>query len=77
MNDDKQSQALEFLINGYVQEPEKVAQAFLNFLNDRKDELHNNHSWQDFLEEVHRGSQVNLYAYREAMKRCQPIPATH
>lgn len=71
MKNEQQRLALEFLINGYIEEPEKVAQAFLKFLDDRQEELLENHSWLTFLEEVQRGSQVNLFAYREAMKRCQ------
>lgn len=71
MKADNTGKPLEFLINGYATEPERVAEAFLRFLNDKKEELDSDHSWMNFLEEIHRGTQINLFAYREAMKRSQ------
>lgn len=69
MKNDQTAEPLEFLIKGYATEPERVAEAFLRFLKDKKEELDSDHSWMKFLEEIHRGTQVNLFAYKEAMKR--------
>ena len=71
MKNDQTGKSLDFLIDGYATEPERVAEAFLRFLKDKKEELDSDHSWMKFLEEIHRGTQVNLYAYKEAMKRSQ------
>jgi len=64
MNDKQPTEALEFLVAGYANEPERVAQAYLQFLKDKQEELESKHSWLLFLEEVQRGTQVNIYAFK-------------
>jgi bifunctional pyridoxal-dependent enzyme with beta-cystathionase and maltose regulon repressor activities len=71
MSNDQVKDPLEFLIAGYQKEPDRVAQAFLQFLKDKHGELESEHSWITFLQEIHRGTQVNIYAFKEAMKRSQ------